>query len=75
MSDVLPIFGGPTSLTAPADVIETLEYLLEKAKRGEITAMACVCIDPADTSSTSFVGGKTTLLGATLYLQHDLLRL
>lgn len=75
MSDVLPIFGGPSKLTAPEDVIEAFEYLLDKAKRGEIIGVACVCIDPADVSTTTFVGDKTMLLGATLYLQRDLMNL
>jgi hypothetical protein len=57
-----------------ADAIETLERYLERAKAGEITAVAIATINTEGAANYTYseqVSG-VSLLGAVTLLQHDL---
>jgi hypothetical protein len=53
-SKVVGLFGGVATLEVSAEVIAECERLLERAKRGEIRALAYVTVDPGGSIGTGW---------------------
>ena len=69
------IYALPTmAKVCQADVIETLERFLERARDGEITAVAIAALTPDSNSIHAYSQQMNglPLLGACNLLQHDL---
>lgn len=80
MSKVVSLHGGPVGPTTPSEpdenVIAVLEELLERAKTGEIRAMAYAYLLPEHALGTGWVGadqagGGIALGFAVSALQHE----
>jgi hypothetical protein len=58
------------------DVIEKLELALERARKGELSSVAIVGVtrEGLTWSAWSAIPSLSTLVGAVVRLQHDLLR-
>jgi hypothetical protein len=75
MSEVLTLFGGPSSLANNGDLIEQLEELLDRARAGHITAMGMAFVNSDGSVSTRWSGGDQAIpmIAAVSLLQHEFL--
>lgn len=63
----------PWEATPNPKTISLLRELLERAESGDVQAVAVVCVHSNRNTGTGHAGGwETSLLGATIYLQHEL---
>lgn len=58
MSRIFSLRGDATPDAPDQRVVEEIEALLERARRGEISALAYATIDRSDTVGTAWVGGR-----------------
>lgn len=59
MAEIRAIHGGSIPGKADADIVETLERLLDEARQGDITAIAYAVVRP-DEIGTGWTGGAGT---------------
>lgn len=73
MSEVVSIHGHSVPGEPEPGVVEALEYLLERAKRGDLTAVAYATVALSGAQATGWAGGSGTrhpLASTIMMLNH-----
>lgn len=73
MAEVVAFHGGVVAGEPSPDIIQTLEMLLDRAKRGELSAIAYATVSPSGTKGTGWDGIQGTrdpLSSVIMMLQH-----
>jgi hypothetical protein len=75
-AEILTPFGKYRTPQASKEIIDLMEEMLERAKRGEVTALALVALAPNDHSITAWRQGQHsmfTVVGLIDILKDDVL--